>query len=210
MRGIAKVHLPAATTIAAPRSGVNLGVDDAGDPVTLRLFRPSGTRVTAISALAPVQLLVMRAAHAGVVVRVVTPRPRHWQRVLAHGSDAGAVAPSTVLPQISGPQLVVDDRLVDDPRDQTRGPGDAFAWRCRIELRSQDSSADPRTRGRAELLLLGELRPELTLALATGFGVAPLVRVPDAGSVTVLRRGGLAYVTLDPTPDEAPLLQSNG
>lgn len=203
-RGVATIHLAPDMRISAPRSGLHLGAGVSG-PVTLRLFRPTGTRVAAVSALVPVQLLVARAASGGIQVRVLTARPGAWQPLLARGTDAAALPPGSALPPPTGASLLVDDRPGD-----ARRLGDTVAWRCRIDIRAPVSGGDLRTLLGADVLLVGSLPPDLALAATSGVGVSvphlSQLTTPAAGTVTVLRRGGVDYVTLDPTADEAQLL----
>jgi hypothetical protein len=207
-RGIATIALAPDTRVTAPRSGLHLGRGTSG-PVTLRLFRHSGTRVAAVSALVPVQLLAARAAQGGLQVRVLTARPRHWQPLLAGRADAAAVPPNSELPAPTGPSLVVDDRP-----EETRRLGDTVAWRCRIDIRTPASGADLRTLIGADLLLVGGLLPDLALAATSGMGVSvphlSQLTAPAAGTVTVLRRGGIDQVSLDPTAEELQLLDQTG
>lgn len=207
-RGIATIDLAPGMRVAAPRSGLLLGTGVSG-PVVLRLFRPTGTRVAAVSALLPVQLLVLRAAAGGVQVRVRTARPRQWQPLLARGTDAAAVGVTSDLPAPAGPSLVVDDRP-----EETRRLGETVPWRCRIDIRSPASSGDLRTLIGADVLLVGELLPDLALAATSGMGVsAPnlaQLTSPVTGTVAVLRRGGLDHVTLDPSAEERQLLVEAG
>ena len=178
-------------------------------PVTLRLFRQPGTRIAAVSTLAPVQLLALRAAAAGVQVRVLTSRPRQWQPLLARGADAMAVPLGSELPPPSGPSLVVDDR----PEDARR-LGETVAWRCRIDVRTPATGGDLRTLTGADLLLVGGLVPDLALAATSGMGVSvphlAQLTTPAQGTIGVLRRGALDYVTLDPTSEELGLLSQVG
>jgi hypothetical protein len=199
-RGLATISVAPGLRIAAPRSGVQLGVGPNG-PVALRLFRPTGTRVAAISALVAVQVLAARAVAAGVQVRVITARPREWQAWLAGGPDAAVVTAAGEVPPPSGPSLVVDDQP-----DQARRLGDPVAWRCRVDIRTPATGADLRTLTAADVLLAGALVPDVALAAASGMGVSvpQLARLtePAPGTVAVLCRGGIEYVTLDPAPGE--------
>ena len=207
-RGIAQLHLPAGARVSAPRSGLYLGAS-SGTGVTLRLFRHSGTRLVAVSALAPVQLLALRAASAGVPVRVITTRPGLWQHLLAHGSDAGAVPPGTELVAPAGPSLVIDNHP-----DETGQLGDAAPWRCRIEVRSPATVADLRMLVHADVMLIGRMLPELAIAATSSFGVPvpnlAQLTTPAPGTVSALHRGAMDSVQLDVTEDEAQLLSSPG
>jgi hypothetical protein len=208
-RGLAHIRLPPGATVAAPSSGVYLGTTATARPLTLRLFRSTGTRLTAVSTLATVQLLAMRAAGAGVLVRVITSRPLQWQPLLAHGADAGAVPPGSELPAATGPSLVIHDGPDEVGRTRECGP-----WTARIDVRSPANLGDPRALTRADALLLGAVAPQLALAATTGFSVtvAHLSQLtsPGAGTVTVVRRGAVDQVALDPTAEEMRLLQQAG
>lgn len=201
-RGLASIRLAPGLRIAAPRSGLRLGSGPDG-PVTLRLFRPAGTRLAAIAALDSVQVLVARAAAAGVLVRVLTARPPEWQPFLGGGADAAAVPPGTQPAQTAGPAVVVDDSGGAGHR-----LGDAGPWRCRIDLRAPRSAAELRAVTAADVLLVGALPADLALAAASGMGVG----VPDlsrltalsAGTVAVLVRGAIEYVSLDGGAKPAP------
>jgi hypothetical protein len=205
MRGIATVSLPPGLMAPAPRSGVQLGLTQSG-PCTVRLFRPSGTRIAAVATLAPFQLLVSRAAAAGVTVRVLTGRPGEWEPLLASGPDARTLPSGSDLPLTGVPTLVVDDRP-----EQARRLGEGGAWRCRIDVRTPATTADLRTLTAADVLLVGGLVPDLAVAATAGFGVSvphlSQLTSPAQGTLTVLRRGGIDYVTLDPSSAERALLE---
>ena len=207
-RGLATIPIAPGMRVAAPRSGLQLGLGPNG-PVTLRLFRQTGTRVAAVSALPAVQLLAARAAAGGIQVRVVTARPRQWQPLLARGADAAAVPLTSELPPPSGPSLVIDDRP-----EIPRRLGETVAWRCRIDIRTPASSADLRTLVGADVVLVGALLPDLALAATSGMGVSvphlSQLTSPPAGTVSVLRRGGIDVVTLDPSGEEAQALAQAG
>jgi hypothetical protein len=209
LRGLAHVRLPPGAKVAAPSSGVYLGTTATARPLILRLFRATGTRLTAVSTLVPVQLLAIRAAGAGVLVRVITSRPLQWQPLLVHGADARAVPPGSELPAATGASLVIDDRPDEVGRARECGP-----WSARIDLRSPANLGDPRALAHADALLLGAVAPQLALAATTAFSitVAHLSELtsPGAGTVTLVRRGAVDQVALDPTAEEVRLLQQAG
>jgi hypothetical protein len=208
MRGVAHRPLPPGLKSPAPRSGLHLGSTQSG-PCTVRLFRPSGTRVAAVATLAPVQLLALRAAALGVAVRVLTARPQAWEPLLAAGPDARTLPAGADVPLAAGPSLVVDDRP-----EHPRRLGEAGAWRCRIDVRTPVTSADLRTLTAADVLLVGGLVPDLAIAATAGLGVSvphlSQLTAPAQGTVTVLRRGGIDYVTLDPSAAERTVLDRIG
>lgn len=202
--GIVRLDLEPTASVAAPASGVQLGLGRGG-PLTLRLFRAAGTRVALAARVFPAQLIVLRAAVAGTPVQVLTTRPQLWQPLLRDG--AGHVVSSTEVRQAtSGPTLLVDDRPVE-----TRGPADVRPWQCRIDVRTQWTYADISAFGRADLAIFGAVPPDVVTAVATAFGVAPHLAQPlaqlDSGSFGALRRGRVEYVSLDPTAAESQVLE---
>ncbi len=116
---------------------------------------------------------------------------------------------NTELPPPSGPSLVVDDRP-----EIPRRLGETVAWRCRIDIRTPASSADLRTLVGADVVLVGGLLPDLALAATSGMGVSvphlSQLTSPAPGTVSVLRRGGVDVVTLDPSAEEAQGLGAAG
>ena len=135
------------------------------------------------------RLLVLRAAGSGVATRVLTPRPAFWQPVL-RGPNAQTLPAGTALGASTGPALVVDDRP-----DEVRRLGDTVAWRCRIDVRAAGAPADMRALAQADLLLLGQVQPDLALAATSSLAVslpslAQLTGLPR-GTVAVLRRRGV-------------------
>jgi hypothetical protein len=175
----------------------------------MRLFRPTGTRVAAVATLAPVQLLALRAAVVGVAVRVLTARPQVWEPLLSAGPDARTLPVGSDVAPVVGPSLVIDDRP-----DQARRLGETGPWRCRIDVRTPVTSADLRTLTAADVLLVGGLVPDLAIAATAGLGVSvphlSQLTAPAQGTVTVLRRGGIDYVTLDPSAAERAVLDRIG
>ena len=206
--GIVRLELESTAAVAAPASGVQLGLGRGG-PLTLRLFRAGGTRVALAARVFPAQLIVLRAAAAGTPVQVLTTRPQLWQPVLRDGGAPGAHVVSSTEARLpsAGPTLLVDDRPVE-----ARGPADVRPWQCRIDVRTQWTYADISAFGRSDLAIFGAVPPDVVTAVATAFGVAahavqPLAQL-DAGSFGVLRRGRVEYVSLDPTAAESRVLET--
>lgn len=207
--GIIGLDLEPGARAAAPASGVQFGRGQDG-PVSLRLFRVTGTRVVVATRVLPAQLLVVRAGAAGVPVQIVTSRPQLWQPLAASlpGSrvlpDAGGLQPT------GGPGLIVDDRPAE-----ARAPLDIRPWQCRVDIRSQWAPSELSSLARFDLAVFGAVAPESTRAIAASFslprgGADPLARL-DASSFALLRRSrlgsGVQIVSLDPTSAEAALLE---
>ncbi|MEO8888633.1 MAG: hypothetical protein ABI301_06210 [Jatrophihabitantaceae bacterium] len=192
---------------AAPRSGVHLGAGQAG-PVALRLFRRTGTRIAVIGTVEAAQLIAVRAATAGAGVLVMTRRDGLWSAAVGSGPDSGISAPGPVAGPLAGrPGVIIDDRP-----EESRSVGEVGAGQCRVDVRQPQTSAELASFANADAVLLGRMSAELAAAIPAIFGVAPahpahLTSLAD-GTIAVVRRGALDYVTLDPTPAEAQLLRT--
>lgn len=206
--GVLGLDLAAVGAVPAPASGVQLGVGAAGRPVALRLFRAGGVRVALATELLPVQLIVVRAAAAGTPVQVVTARPQSWEPLLRHDRALHLVAATETRHGVGGPALLVDDR----PAGVPRGAAELHPWQCRIDVRSQWMPNEIGGFARADLTLFGRVPVEVTAALGSAFAVpqaaaAALARL-DPTTFGAARRGRIEFVTLDPTRDEAALLDA--
>ncbi|MDT4984663.1 MAG: hypothetical protein QOF95_2153, partial [Pseudonocardiales bacterium] len=95
-RGALRIHFAAGAAVAAPPSGVRLGVGRCG-PVLIRLFRSGGTRVVLAAGVLPAQLIAVRTAASGAAVQVMTVR-QLWEPLLRHGPDTHIVGPGAPLP----------------------------------------------------------------------------------------------------------------
>ncbi len=204
--GTAGVRFGEAATIAAPRSGVQLGVGEGG-PVSLRLFRLTGTRIATVSALLPAQLIALRVAAAGTPVQVVTSRPQFWEPLLPRELGAQIVPAVEHLQPPGGPSLLVDDRPA-----QARGSAELHPWQCRLDVRTDWTRHELPSFAYTDLAIFGAVAPELTGAVASAFGLPPYLtdRVADldTGTAALMRRGRLEVVALDPTPAERQLLEA--
>ncbi|MEP7020112.1 MAG: hypothetical protein ABI808_05640 [Pseudonocardiales bacterium] len=125
-RGAVRVHFAPGASVAAPPSGVRLGVGRSG-PVLIRLFRSGGTRIVLAAGVLPAQLIAIRTAASGAGVHVISVRPQLWQPLLRHGADAHILGPGAPLPPQSGPTLVIDDRPAEVRGAAEVPPGNA-AW----------------------------------------------------------------------------------
>jgi hypothetical protein len=65
-----------------PGGDVVAGLDRAGNPLTLRLFRPTATRAVLVGPTITAQLLALRALAAGAQIDVHTEFPQAWEPLL--------------------------------------------------------------------------------------------------------------------------------
>lgn len=203
-RGIVGLQLDTAAAVTAPASGVQLGIGQAG-PITLRLFRVSGTRVVLAARVLPAQLMAIRSAAAGTPVQVVTSRPQLWQPLLSR-DGAHVVAPAEVGQPPGGPTLMIDDRPAE-----ARGPAEVRPWQCRVDVRTQWTPMDLPSFAHTDLTIFGAIPAEVTATVAAAFGISaraaePLARL-DSGSFGMLRRGRIEYVSVNPTSAEGQVLE---
>lgn len=198
--GIADVRIGEDELAPAPRSGVVLGRGHHG-PVLVRLLRPGGTRIAALGALLPAQLLVSRAAAAAFPVEIVTSRAATWEQLAQQpGIRVRGAAAAGDAARLAGQALVVHDR----PDAAARGVGEVRAWQCRLEVR--DASAEPAAVANADLVLVATMPERAAERVAAVFGlrreaVAGLVGM-DPAACAVIRRGRIDYVALDLTSAE--------
>lgn len=204
MRGLIGLDLDAEATVPAPQSGVVLG-PGRGGPVTLRLFRRSGTRVVLAARPAPAQLLVVRAAAAGTPVQVVTSRPQLWQPLLTRDTGHLVAAEEARAVASGGPTMVVDDRPVE-----ARTPAEIRPWQCRIDVRAQWTPSVLGSFAHADLTIFGAIPVEFAPVVARAYGLpvetTQVLGRLDAGSFGLLRRGRLEVVSLNPTAAEGQAL----
>ncbi len=207
MFGSMQIEIRDGDEAPAQPSGVRIGVR-RDRPVTLRLFRPQGTRIAVLASAVPAQLIAMRAAAIGATVRVQSPRPQAWGAVVRHGVDVSVAPPGAGFPPPGtshAPVLIVDDRPIE-----VGGLGDAGAWQCRLDLRAVTSPADLGALSHADVLVFGQVSSAVATTLATMMGLnMSLIGQLSAigpGSVALVTRGAIQYVALDPSPAEGQLL----
>ncbi|MFI5835106.1 type VII secretion protein EccE [Micromonospora sp. NPDC051300] len=200
---------PAAPDLPVGGSGLMVGANRRGGPLTVRLFRPATTRVVLVGGVPAAQLIVLRALALGARVAVQTARPRGWE---AYVRGVGAAVP--LLPPgrpVGGPPgsplrpllLVVDA----GPVPPEAGP--AAAWQTVLVVRDELTPADVPALARADLTVLQPLDPaEAALAgTALGLGASAdwLTRIRD-DMVAVVNRRALRWALLSPTPVESQLV----
>jgi len=188
-------------------AGIRIGMQ-RGRPMALRLFRPRGTRVAVLAGAVPAQLLAMRAAAAGATIRVQSPRPQAWRPVLRHGATVSIAPPGAALPPpgtLDAPVLVVDDRPTE-----IGALGDAGPWQCRLDIRALMCPADLGAVTHADVLVLGQVGAAIADALAATISLSMSLigqlAALGPGSVALVARGTIRYVSLDPSEGEAQLL----
>lgn len=195
------------TAVPAPQTGVHFGTGTDG-PLSLRLFRPVGTTIAALSGVQPARLIALRAAMGGSTVRVISSRPQVWTPVLRFGADARVAPPGAAVPVTAGPMLIVDDRP-----SETRSLGEAGEWQCRVDVRTPWTPADMAAYSAADVLLVSMLSAEMAAVVGSMFGLGQAATAlttlrPDL--VGVVTRGRLKIVTTPLSAAEAPVLRSSG
>ncbi|MFY1618882.1 type VII secretion protein EccE [Micromonospora sp. WMMD736] len=193
-------------------AGMMVGTNRHGGAVTVRLFRPEGTRVLLLGGVRAAQLVALRAMALGALVVVQTARPRAWEPFVrgvgAPGGTIPLIPPGRPVADSAGGALrplllVVDSGPV--PAETEPGP----AWRATLVVRDELTPADVDALSRADLAVFQRLYPaEATLAgAALGLGPSAdwLTRVRD-DMVAVVNRRALRWALLSPTPIEAQLI----
>jgi hypothetical protein len=202
----------AALEFALGESGLMVGANRHGGALTVRLFRPTTTRLLLVGGVRAAQLLTLRALALGARVAVQTTRPRVWEPfVRGVGAPGGAVplvppgrpvggAPGSPL----HPLLLVVDAGPVPPE-----VGPAAAWQSVLVVRDELTPADTAALARADLAILQPLDPgEAALAgAALGLGGSAdwLTRIRD-DMVAVVNRRALRWALLSPTPIESQLV----
>ncbi|MFI0791641.1 type VII secretion protein EccE [Micromonospora rubida] len=197
-------------------AGLMVGANRRGEAVTIRLFRPEGTRLMLVGGVRAAQLVALRAMALGARVAVRTTRPRAWERfargvgtpggqipVLPPGRPVGGGPASPLRPLL----LVVDA----GPVPSAAGPGPA--WQSTLVVRDDLTPADADPLSRADLVVLQPLSPaEAALAgAALGLGGSAdwLTRIRE-DMVAVVNRRSLRWALLSPTPIESQLIGRPG
>ncbi|MFV2101960.1 type VII secretion protein EccE [Micromonospora sp. LOL_024] len=193
-------------------AGLMLGVNRHDRPVTVRLFRPEGTRVMLVGGVRAAQLLTLRAMALGARVVVRTARPHAWESFVR-----GAVVPGDTIPLLppgrplpGHPATPLTPMLVvQDAPSPPAGPRPGTAWQATLLVRDELTPADADASGRADLAVFQPLSPsEATVAgtcMGLGDSAQMLTRIrPDM--VAVVNRRALRWALLAATPIEAQLV----
>lgn len=205
-------------TMALPvsGSGLVLGVNRHGEPVSARLFRYEPTRAMLAGSLASAQLVAMRALALGAQVVVQSARPYAWEPFVRGVSAPGAVVdlgppgrPSSTLAMPGAPlrpQLVV----VDVGPVAGEVPIPLAAWRTVLVVREELIPPDQELLSRADLAILAPMPPEpaAIASAALGLGTAGEWLTRIAGEmVGVVSRRTVRWALLSPTALERQLIQ---
>ncbi len=207
---------PAAPELTLGEAGLMMGANRHGAAVTVRLFRPEGTRVVLVGGLRAGQMIALRAMALGARVVVRTSRPRTWEPFVRGIGTPGGTIP--LLPPgraVGGepgsplrPLLLVVDTGPVGPAPDPDPP-----WQATLLLRDELTPADVATLGRADLALLQPLdRAEAALAgsaLGLGGSAEWLTRIRE-DMVAVVNRRALRWARLTPSPIEAQLIGPPG
>ncbi|MFC0007824.1 type VII secretion protein EccE [Micromonospora siamensis] len=193
-------------------AGLMVGANRHGGAVTVRLFRPEGTRVLLVGGLRAAQLITVRAMALGAAVVVQTGRPRSWEPfvrgvaatsgtipVLPPGRPVGDAPGTSLRPLL----LVLDVGPV--PADPAPGP----AWRSTLVVRDELTPADVDALARADLAVLQPLDPAEAALAGTALGLGGtadwLTRIRE-DMVAVVNRRALRWALLSPTPIESQVI----
>nr|WP_145777580.1 type VII secretion protein EccE [Micromonospora olivasterospora] len=197
-------------------AGLMVGANRHGGAVTIRLFRPEGTRLMLVGGVRAAQLVALRAMALGARVAVRTTRPRSWEPfvrgVNAPGGPISVLPPGRPLGGAPGsplrPLLLVLDAGPVPANDEP-----VPAWQSILVVRDDLTPADADQLARADLVVLQPLRPgEAALAgAALGLGGSAdwLTRIRE-DMVAVVNRRALRWVLLSPTPIESQLIGRPG
>ncbi|MDT0202162.1 hypothetical protein [Nocardioides sp. AE5] len=214
MRSRNGVPLVPEQSIPAPRTGVHLGRTKTGD-VTLRLFRPRGTRIVCFADPLGPQLITLRAAQAGTPTRISTSREAAWAGVVRHGPTVQLAPPEALRTGVAGAALLVDDRP-----DVARQLGEAGNWQCLLEVHDL-TSLGKRIHAEARLAPFAHcdiaLFPTLDRDHAEaagrifglGSGAAALTVVPRH-AMAVVMHGTVQLLRPEPTAAERQMLGWSG
>ncbi|RKN48693.1 type VII secretion protein EccE [Micromonospora endolithica] len=203
---------PATMEVTVGEAGLMLGANRHGGAVTVRLFRPEGTRIMLVGGVRAAQLIVLRAMALGARVLVQTGRPGAWEPfVRGVGAPGGMIPllpPGRPLGDEVGsplrPLLVVVD-VGPTPADPAPGP----PWRATLLLRDELTATDADALGRADLAVLQPLDPAEAALAGTALGLGDsagwLTRIRE-DMVAVVNRRALRWALVSPTPIEAQLV----
>lgn len=205
---------PAAPELTIGDAGLLVGVNRHGSAVTVRLFRPEGTRVVLVGGLRTGQTLVLRAMALGARVAVRTTRPTSWEPFLRAVGAPGGEVPRLLPP--GGPTndasgsplhpllLVVDTGPVGAAPEQPGPP-----WQATLLLRDELTSADVATLGHADLAVFQPLDSTEAALAGNALGLGPsaewLTRMRQ-DMVAVVNRRALRWARLTPSPLEMRLV----
>jgi hypothetical protein len=193
--------------VPAPESGILLG-QRRGKPVTLRLFRPQGTRIVVLGHQRGPQLVALRAAGLGARVEVATANRQHWQAIGTVSRDLTIAAHGALLPSIGSPFRPI--LTVDDRAGESAPAGDAASWQCRMDLRAIPEPSGLAQYGGTDLLLIGQLPLSVASTLVQLYHLDPamdsaLAAMPVDG-IAAIRKGSVQLMSVAETAAETATL----
>jgi type VII secretion protein EccE len=205
-------------TMALPvsGSGLVLGVNRHGEPVSVRLFRSEPTKAMLVGDLRAAQLVTMRALALGAQVVVQTARPYAWEPFVRGVSAPGSVVdlgpPGRPAPTLAVPGAPLRPQLV--VLDAGPVPGEApvpvAPWRTVLVIRDELTPVDQDALGRVDLAVLSPMPAEQAMiaSAALGLGAAGEWLTRIAGEmVGVVNRRTVRWALLSPTALERQLIQ---
>lgn len=209
---VASLAAPHGADLAIGAAGVLLGPNRHGSPVTIRLFRPIGTRVTLVGSVRAAQLVALRALALGAAIVVQTTRQVRWgpftRAAVAPGERIRMVPPGRAAPVPAGtpgrPVLLVVDAGPVGP-----DPSAGSAWVSTLVVRDELTAADVEAIGQADLVILQQLRPDEAALAGAALGLGDsadwLCRIRD-DMVGVVHRRSVRWALVSATPVESQLV----
>ncbi|SHN03499.1 hypothetical protein [Cryptosporangium aurantiacum] len=207
-------HLPShhfaadpATALAIGGDGTVLGVDPQGAPLSVRLFRPSLTRVVLVGSPRCAQLIGYRALACGAQLTVGTARPQVWTPLVSAATpDPVAVRPFDAEPFTTGRRTRPLLHFDDAPPYGTPPELPAGRWTTVVTIRELLTHREAELLERADLVVLQPLVAAEVDVLASALR-APgadqrLTHLP-ADVLTVADRRGVRWGRLSVTPIES-------
>ncbi|MFI7589856.1 type VII secretion protein EccE [Spongisporangium articulatum] len=189
--------------------GLTVGTDTAGEPVLVRLFRPTPVRIYLMTSGYVAKLLAYRSAVAGASVEVVSPRESHWSRLVEVLDGRARPVPRGAVAQfgsgLTAPLLRIDDAGLATTIDRS----ELGAWQTRLVLQDRVTRENVGTLRAFDLVMVQRLRPEMLALLAPVLGIPAevvdvLPMIPD-DVVALLGPGTARLVNLSPTWSETNL-----
>ncbi len=202
---------PAELVLPHGSAGLMLGANRHGNAVTVRLFRPVGTRVMLVGGLPAAQLVAMRTLALGARVIVQTTRPHAWEPFVRAMSRPGRTIPLVPpgRPVPAEPVTPLAPLLVVLDAPPPTGPRPGVAWQTTLLVRDELTPADADALGRADLAVLQPLSQAEAAIAGTALGLGEsaqwLTRIRH-DMVAVVNRRALRWAMLAGTPIEAQLI----
>ncbi len=192
-------------------TGLLLGADSQGRAVSVRLFRPTSTRVTLIGGDWAASVLVFRALALGAHVNVWTDDPHRWRGLGERGTGSMTRvlvnAEQVVLPAATSQQPVLS--ITDDG---SPGPLDATEprpWQTELTILRQLDETGVAAVQDSDLVITQRLGSAESAFAASalrlpGFAVAPLQQIDDE-TVVLLGAADPRFVRITATDIERSL-----